>query len=201
VATQSGGFRWWRRQRGRPIWFTDPPFCIGGHWEGEKATPELPHSVYRIDPQNNSVALMLDNLAGPNGLCFSPDEKKLYVVEGRASPNRLVWVYDVLDGGKKLSERKVAVDAGGPGARSTASNATRTGNLWCGWGSNGSPTAKAEELDGVMVFNPAGKAIGHIRLPERCANLCFGGPKGNRLFMTSSHSLYSLYVETRGAVY
>jgi len=52
-----------------------------------------------------------------------------------------------------------------------------------------------------MVFNPAGKAIGHIRLPERCANLCFGGPKGNRLFMTSSHSLYSLYVETRGAVY
>lgn len=60
--------------------------------------------------------------------------------------------------------------------------------------------AKAEELDGVMVFSPQGKTIGHIRLPERCANLCFGGAKRNRLFMTSSHSLYSLYVEAHGAV-
>ena len=182
------------------IWFTDPPFGIGGHWEGDKATPELPHSVYRIDPQCNSVVLMLDNLAGPNGLCFSPDEKKLYVVESRATPNRLIWVYDVLDGGRRLSERKLAVDAGGPGALDGI-KCDEDGNLWCGWGSNGSPSAVAADLDGVMVFNPQGKAIGHIRLPERCANLCFGGPKGNRLFMTSSHSLYSLFVETRGAVY
>ena len=74
------------------------------------------------------------------------------------------------------------------------------GNIWCGWGSNGSPTAKAEELDGVKVFNSEGKAIGFIRLPERCANLTFGGVKKNRLFMASSHSLYALYVEARGAV-
>ena len=74
------------------------------------------------------------------------------------------------------------------------------GNLWCGWGSNGSPGAKSEELDGVKVFNSQGKPIGFIRLPERCANLTFGGAKNNRLFMASSHSLYSLYVEAHGAV-
>jgi gluconolactonase len=181
------------------IWFTDPSFGIAGHWEGEKATSELPQSVYRIDPQDHGVELMLDNLAGPNGLCFTPDEQKLYVVESRATPNRLVWVYDVLDGGRRLGEGKVAVDAGGPGALDGI-KCDEDGNLWCGWGSDGSPGAPAADLDGVMVFDPQGKAIAHIRLPERCANLCFGGPKGNRLFMASSHSLYSLYVETRGAV-
>ena len=181
------------------IWFTDPSFGIAGRWEGDKAAPELPHSVYRIDAQDGSVALMLDNLAGPNGLAFSPDEQQLYVVESRATPNRLVWVYDVLDGGRRLGERKVAVDAGPHGALDGI-KCDEDGNLWCGWGSNGSPGASAADLDGVMVFNPHGKAIGHIRLPERCANLCFGGPKRNRLYMASSHSLYALYVETRGAV-
>jgi gluconolactonase len=91
----------------------------------------------------------------------------------------------------------------------------RDGNLWCGWGSNGAlqPEAsevggrkvfqlrgRSEDLDGVMVFNPQGKAMAHIRLPERCANLTFGGPKNNRLYMASCHSLYALYVEAHGAV-
>jgi gluconolactonase len=91
----------------------------------------------------------------------------------------------------------------------------RDGNLRCGWGSNGAlqaePTdvggrkvyqlqGKSEDLDGVMVFNPQGKAIGFIKLPERCANLTFGGPKNNRLYMASCHSLYALYVEAHGAV-
>ena len=181
------------------IWFTDPPFGIGGHWEGDKAAPELPHAVYRIDPAGK-LAQVLDNIAGPNGLAFSPDEKKLYIVESRATPNRLIWACDVVDGGARLGDRKVAVDAAGPGAIDGI-KVDEDGNLWCGWGSNGSPQAVAADLDGVMVFNPQGKAIGHIRLPERCANLCFGGAKGNRLFMASSHSLYALYVETRGAIY
>lgn len=181
------------------IWFTDPPFGIGGHWEGDKAASELPHAVYRIDPAGK-LSQVLNNLAGPNGLAFSPDEKKLYVVEGRAQPNRLVWACDVLDGGARLGERKVLIDANGPGALDGI-KCDEDGNLWCGWGSNGSSQAVAAELDGVMVFNPQGKAIAHIRLPERCANLCFGGAKGNRLFMASSHSLYALHVETRGAVY
>jgi gluconolactonase len=180
------------------IWFTDPPFGIGGHWEGDKATPEQPHGLYRIDPASGKLQRVADDLAGPNGLCFSPDEKKLYVVEGRATPSRKVWAYDVGTDGR-LGNKRVHIDANGPGALDGI-RCDEDGNLWCGWGSNGSPTAAAADLDGVMVFNPQGKAIGHIRLPERCANLCFGGAKRNRLFMASSHSLYALYVETRGAV-
>ena len=180
------------------IWFTDPPFGIGGHWEGDKATPELPHGLYRIDPVSGRLQSMADDLQGTNGLAFSPDEKTLYVVEGRAQPWRKIWAYDVGADGR-LSNKRLAVDANGPGAIDGI-KVDVDGNLWCGFGSNGSPQAKAEELDGVMVFNPAGKAIGHIRLPERCANLCFGGPKKNRLFMASCHSLYALYVETQGAV-
>lgn len=184
-------------QRNGAIWFTDPPFGIGGHWEGDKATPELPHSVYRIDPANGRVTLALADLAGPNGLCFSPDEKVLYIVESRHQPNRVIWAFDVGTDGA-LTNKRLHVDAQGPGAIDGI-KCDEAGNLWCGWGSNGSADAKPEDLDGVMVFNPAGKPIGHIRLPERCANLCFGGAKRNRLFMASSHSLYALYVETRGA--
>lgn len=185
-------------QRNGAIWFTDPPFGIGGHWEGDKAEPELPHSVYRIDADSGRVELALDDLAGPNGLCFSPDERVLYIVESRHQPARVVWAYDVGADGKLSGKRKF-IDAQGPGAIDGI-KCDEHGNLWCGWGSNGAADAKPEELDGVMVFNPGGKPIGHIRLPERCANLCFGGAKRNRLFMASSHSLYALYVETRGAI-
>lgn len=185
-------------QRNGAIWFTDPPFGIGGHWEGDKAEPELPHSVYRIDAASGRVELALDDLAGPNGLCFSPDERVLYIVESRHQPARVVWAYDVGAEGKLSGKRKF-IDAQGPGAIDGI-KCDEHGNLWCGWGSNGAADAKPEELDGVMVFNPGGKPIGHIRLPERCANLCFGGAKRNRLFMASSHSLYALYVETRGAI-
>ncbi len=179
------------------IWFTDPPFGIGGHWEGDKAQAELPQSVYRIDPASGRLDAVLTDLAGPNGLCFSPDEKRLYVVESRHQPHRVVWAYDVGEGGR-LSNKRLHIDANGPGALDGI-KCDEFGNLWCGWGSNGAPGAQAAELDGVMVFNPAGKPIGHIRLPERCANLCFGGSKNNRLFMASSHSIYALYVEARGA--
>src|SRR3984957_18677411 len=180
------------------IWFTDPPFGISGEWEGDKAAPELPHSVYRI-AADGKLGLVTADIAGPNGLAFSPDEKKLYIVESRAQPNRLVWAYDVGPDGFTLSNKAKLIDANGAGALDGIRVDT-DGNIWCGWGSNGSPTAKAEELDGVKVFNSEGKAIGFIRLPERCANLTFGGVKKNRLFMASSHSLYALYVEARGAV-
>ncbi|MEI2416500.1 SMP-30/gluconolactonase/LRE family protein [Orrella sp. JC864] len=179
------------------IWFTDPPFGIAGHWEGEKAQAQLPHAVYRIDPRSGALQMMLDELAGTNGLCFSPDERTLYVVEGRRQPSRAVWAYTVGQDGA-LSDKRLHIDAQGPGALDGI-KCDEAGNLWCGWGSSGAPQADPAELDGVMVFNPAGKPIGHIRLPERCANLCFGGAKRNRLFMAASHSLYALYVETRGA--
>ena len=179
------------------VWFTDPPFGIGGHWEGAKAEPELPHAVYRRDPVSGSLRQVLLDLAGPNGLAFSPDESVLYVVESRAQPHRLVWAYDV-DASGGLSGKRLIVDAQGPGALDGIA-VDQEGNIWCGWGSNGALDAQPEGLDGVRIFNPQGVAIGHIHLPERCANLCFGGVLGNRLFMAASHSLYALYVETRGA--
>lgn len=178
------------------IWFTDPPFGIGGNWEGDKAASELPHSVYRIAPDGR-IALVTADLNGPNGLAFSPDEKKLYIVEARAQPHRVIWSYDV-GSGATLSNKTRLVDANGPGSID-GFKVDVDGNLWCGWGSNGAPGANSAELDGVMVFNPQGKAIGFIRLPERCANLSFGGAKNNRLYMASCHSLYALYVETHGA--
>jgi len=179
------------------IWFTDPPFQLTNDYEGRIAQQELPHAVYRIDDVSGEVTQVLDDLAGPNGLCFSPDEKKLYVVESRAQPSRRVWAYDVgRDGG--LVNKTLHIDANGPGALDGI-KCDVDGNLWAGWGSNGALDADPAALDGVMVFNPQGQPICHIRLPERCANLCFGGADSNRLFMASSHSIYALYVNTRGA--
>jgi gluconolactonase len=179
------------------IWFTDPPFGIQGWWEGEPATPELPHGVYRIDPISGELLCVLDDLQGSNGLAFSPDERVLYVVESRATPHRLIWAYDVA--GATLANKRVFVDAGGPGAYDGIA-VDVLGNVWCGFGSGGQAGADLEALDGVRVYNAAGEALAHIHLPERCANLCFGGANNNRLFMASSHSLYALYVNTRGAV-
>jgi len=179
------------------IWFTDPIFGINGEWEGARAKPEQANTnVFRLGSDGKLTAMITD-LVNPNGLAFSPDEKKLYVVEWKGTPSRSIWGYDVAANGSLSGKTKV-IDANGPGALDGFRVDTE-GNLWCGWGSNGSPQGKPEELDGVMVFNPQGKAIAHIRLPERCANLTFGGPKNNRLYMTASHSLYALYVEAHGA--
>ncbi len=179
------------------IWFTDPPFGILGWWEGEPATPELPHGVYRIDPDSGELAMVLDELQGSNGLAFSPDEQLLYVVESRAMPNRKIWAYDVH--GAKLKNKRLLVDASGPGAFDGIA-VDVMGNVWCGLGSTGALDAKVDEWDGVRVYDRDGRPLAHIALPERCANLCFGGPNNNRLFMAASHSLYSLHVNTRGAV-
>ena len=178
------------------IWFSDPPFQTSNNYEGHKITPTQPHAVYRIDGESKKVTRVIDDLAGPNGLCFSPDEKTLYVVEGRAKPNRLIWAIAIKDDGT-LGERRKHIE-GLDYAAIDGMKCDEAGNLWCGWGGNGDPKADLEKLDGVRVFNPQGKAIGHISLPERCPNLCFGGREGNRLFMASSHSIYSLFVNTRG---
>ena len=179
------------------IWFTDPPFGISGWWEGEPAAPELPHGVYRLDPARGELTCVLSDLQGSNGLAFSPDERVLYVVESRATPHRLIWAYDVA--GATLANKRVFVDANGPGAYDGITVDVQ-GNVWCGFGSGGQAGADLEALDGVRVYNAAGDTLAHIHLPERCANLCFGGAHRNRLFMASSHSLYALYVNTRGAV-
>lgn len=194
------------------IWFTDPLFGINGEWEGSPAEPEqATTNVYRVTPDKQITAVITD-LVNPNGLAFSPDEKKLYVVEWKGTPNRSLWSYDVADDGTVGNKTKL-IDAADQGALD-GFTVDRDGNLWCGWGSNGllqeQPSdvggrkvyqlrGKPEDLDGVMVFTPQGKAIGFIRLPERCPNLTFGGPENNRLYMAASHSLYALYVEAFGA--
>ncbi len=179
------------------VWFTDPLFGIAGHWEGEPAESETPWAVYRIHPQSGALERKIDDLAAPNGLAFSPDEKILYVVESRATPHRKIWQYDVdAEGG--LANKRLYVDAQGPGAYDGIAVDVK-GNVWCGFGSNGAPGVDPLGLDGVRVYNPEGVAIGHIHLPERCANLCFGGAQRNRLFMAASHSLYALYVNVQGA--
>ncbi len=172
------------------IWFTDPTFGILGYYEGHKAEQERPPAVYRIDGQTGAASVVADDIEGPNGLAFSPDELVLYVVASRANPRTLV-AYDVVTDGRKLANGRIFIDAG-PGTPD-GFRVDVDGNLWCGWGM-GDP-----ELDGVRVFNRDGAPIGHIGLPERCANLCFGGRYRNRLFMAASHSLYSLYVNTQGA--
>jgi gluconolactonase len=171
------------------IWFTDPPFGILGNYEGEKAVQELPTNVYRIDGRNGTAAVVADDIEGPNGLCFSPDETKLYVVESRAVPRR-IRVFDVHDGGARLADGRVFVNAGD--GTPDGIRCDIEGNLWCGWG-------MTEALNGIAVFAPDATMIGHIALPERCANLCFGGRRRNRLLMSASHSIYSVYVNIEGA--
>jgi len=185
-------------QRNGAIWFTDPSFGIHGHWEGAPAEQEVPHAVYRIDPAGGELQQVVSGLEAPNGLAFSPDESVLYVVESRAQPHRLIWAWDVAADGV-LSNKRLHIDAQGPGAFDGLA-VDALGNLWCGLGSNGSAAADAAALDGVRVYDPQGRAIGHIHLPERCANVCFGGAHRNRLFMAASHSLYALFVNVQGAV-
>ena len=171
------------------IWFTDPPFGILGVYEGYQAKQELPTNIYRIDGKTGEVAVVSGEVGRPNGLAFSPDEKLLYVVEASANP-RVIRVFDVTADGKHLANNRVFYQCVA-GERPDGFKVDVDGNLWCGWG-------MTAEFDGVRIINPAGKAIGHIHLPERCANLCFGGPNRNRLFMAASKSLYSVYVNTSG---
>jgi gluconolactonase len=173
------------------IWFTDPPFGIAGNYIGDEQAQELPPWVYRVDGASGKITVVREDFVRPNGICFSPDEKRIYIVESRGNPNRLIKVYDVVEGGTKLANGRVFVDAG-PGTPD-GFRCDIAGNLWCGWGTGN------EALDGVMVFSPEGKPVLRIKLPEVCANVCFGGPKRNRLFMAAGHSLYSLYVQTQGA--
>ncbi|HEX5476880.1 MAG TPA: SMP-30/gluconolactonase/LRE family protein, partial [Burkholderiales bacterium] len=172
------------------IWFTDPTFGLLSWYEGGKAEPELPMNVYRRDP-SGELTVAAEGINQPNGLAFSPDESILYIVESRSVPRKIL-ACDVV-GGRRLANRRVLIEAG-PGTPD-GFRVDVHGNLWCGWGM-GEPG-----LDGVHVFDPAGKRIGRIDLPERCANVCFGGVHRNRLFMAASTSVYALYVNTQGVGY
>jgi gluconolactonase len=176
------------------IWFSDPGYGIMSNYEGHKAPFELPANVYRLDPKTGDATAVATDLDKPNGLCFSPDEKRLYIVDTgipkRPGDPRPIRVYDVVDGARLRNGRMFANMS--PGS-SDGIRCDVDGNLWsaAGWA--------AEGFNGVHVFAPDGTLIGKIHLPETCANLCFGGAKKNRLFMVASQSLYAVYVETQGA--
>jgi len=179
-------------KRDGSVWFTDPPFGVLGFYEGERATPELPTNLYRIDGQTGAIQVMSGEINRPNGLAFSPDERILYVVEANVNP-RVIRAFDVSGEGTqtRLANSRTFFQCR-EGETPDGFRVDVDGNLWCGWGMG------TAELDGVRVINAAAVPIGHISLPERCANLCFGGRHRNRLFMAASHSLYSLYVGTQG---
>ena len=176
------------------VWFTDPGYGIILNYEGHRAAFELPTNVYRLNPDTGEATVVAGELEKPNGLCFSPDYSRLYLVDTGASHkpdhSRHIRVYDVVEGSSLANGRDFCDMA--PGT-SDGIRCDIDGNLWAsaGWGGEG--------FDGVHVFSPDGGLIGRIHLPEVCANLCFGGVKKNRLFMAGSQSLYSLYVETQGA--
>jgi len=169
------------------VWFTDPPFGILGNYEGHVAPVELPTNVYRVD-RGGQATVVVGDIPRPNGLAFSPDESRLYVVVSGAVP-REIRVFDVVDHGTRLAKGRVFIDCGT--GVPDGFRCDTDGNLWCGWGGG-------EGQDGVAVFNPDGKLIGRVLLPERAANLCFGGAKRNRLFIAGSQSLYALYVNAQG---
>jgi gluconolactonase len=171
------------------IWFSDNGAGIRGNYLGHKDTPELPYRVYRIDERTGAVTIAVGDMERPNGLTFSPDEKRLYVVDTPGGP-KTVHVYDIVDDTRATNGRSFfdAMPGYADGIRCDIE-----GNVWAGF-------SGGEGEDGVAVFAPDGTLIGRILLPERCANLCFGGFKRNRLFMAASQSVYALFVEAQGAI-
>ena len=170
------------------IWFTDPIYGIRGNYEGFKGESEIKEAVYRVDAKSGQIEKATDQPAQPNGLCFSPDYKKLYIADTGATRDITVWEVDgtAIRNGKRF----VVLDIPNSGGAPSAADGIRCdvdGNVWAG------------ARPGVQVIAPGGERIGMIRMPETCANLCFGGARRNRLFMTGSQSLYAVYVETAGA--
>jgi gluconolactonase len=180
------------------IWFTDPVYGIGGNYEGIKAAPEQEkHNVYRVDPKTGDVKVVVDDFVEPNGIAFSPDEKKLYVLDtgftdGPDNPSH-IRVFDADIAAGKVSNSKVFADMPKPSITDGVRCDT-DGRVWCsvGWGD--------PNEDGVRCYTPDGDLLGKIHIPETVANLCFGGTFRNRLYICGSTSLYAVYTSVQGAM-
>ena len=171
------------------IWFTDPPYGILSDYEGKKTKSAIgANYVYRFDPRTKSLTVVADDFDKPNGIAFSPDEKKLYVADtgGSHDPDGAhhIRVFDVIDG-RKLARGRVFAEIS-PGL-ADGFRLDTDGNVWTSAG------------DGVHCFSPRGELLGKILVPEVVSNVCFGGPKRNRLFITATTSLYAAYVCQVGA--
>jgi gluconolactonase len=180
------------------IWFTDPAYGISGYYEGVKAEQEQEKwNVYRVDPKSGEIKVVVDDFVRPNGIAFSPDEKKLYIVdtgasEGPENPAH-IRVFDADIEAGKLSNSKVFADNFKPGFTDGVRCDT-TGNVWCsmGW-------ADPKE-DGVRCYAPNGDMIGKIHVPETVSNLTFGGQQRNRIYILGSTSVYAVYTSAQGAL-
>jgi gluconolactonase len=180
------------------IWFTDPIYGIGGYYEGIKAEPEQEkHNVYRVDPKTGNIKVVVDDFVEPNGIAFSPDEKKLYVIDtgftdGPKNPSH-IRVFDANIENGRLSNSKVFAEMPKPSI-TDGLRADREGRIWCsvGWGDLSE--------NGVRCYSPTGDLIGKIHIPETVANLCFGGQQRNRMYICGSTSLYAVYTGVQGAM-
>ncbi|WP_105435604.1 SMP-30/gluconolactonase/LRE family protein [Neorhizobium tomejilense] len=171
------------------VWFTDPTYGIKSDYEGYRAEPEQDtRNVYRLDPVSGDLEAAVTDFGQPNGLAFSPDETRLYVADSASSHDikapRHIRVFDVVDG-RRLSNDRIfcSLDNGLP----DGFRVDMKGNVWTSAG------------DGVHCFSPDGVLLGKILVPQTVANLTFGGPRRNRLFITATKSLYSVFVATNGA--
>jgi gluconolactonase len=174
------------------IWFTDPGYGIDGNYEGHAAAFDLPTRVYRLDAGSGACRIVADDFVRPNGLAFSPDEAILYISDTGITHGGPAHIrcFNVENG--SLSGGRLFTENFAPGFADGV-RVDIKGNLWCatGWAN--------PAQDGVHCYSAAGELLGKIHLPEPCSNLCFGGKKRNRLFMTAGTSIYALYVNTQGA--
>jgi gluconolactonase len=170
------------------VWFTDPTYGILSDYEGFRSEPEQPsRNVYRLDPQSGSLEAVVTDFRQPNGLAFSPDERRLYVADSASSHDvdapRHIRVFDVADGRRLINGRVFCeIDNGLP----DGFRVDRTGNVWTSAG------------DGVHCFSPEGQLLGKIKVPQVVANVAFGGTRRNRLFITATKSLYAVYLAVDG---
>jgi len=170
------------------IWFSDPHYGINTDYEGGKQTPELPANLYRLDP-DGTLTIAAGDFDGPNGLCFSPDEKKLYAVESgkqfAPEPKRVIRMFDIAADGKTLTNardfHKIT-----PGM-ADGIRADEHGNIW------------SSAADGVHCIAPDGTLLGKIKTPHIVANLTFGGRHNSRLFLCAGDTLFAIYTNVRGA--
>lgn len=173
------------------IWFTDPLYGISTDYEGGIQASEQPPALYRFDPASREIRVMASDLAGPNGLAFSPDERRLYVSEtgnqAHDDPAQFIRVFDVAPDGLALSGGEVFHTVS-PGY-ADGLKVDQEGNVW------------SSAADGVHCIDPAGALLGKILVPHRVSNVCFGGPARNRLFIGGSHNLYAVFLNRRGAAW
>ncbi|KQQ38343.1 gluconolactonase [Rhizobium sp. Leaf306] len=171
------------------VWFTDPTYGIKSDYEGFRAEPEqATRNVYRLDPETGEIDAVVTDFGQPNGIAFSPDEKILYVADSSSSHDpsapRHIRAFDVVDG-RQLKNSRVFCDI--DNGLADGFRVDVAGNVWTSAG------------DGVHCFGSDGKLLGKILLPQTAANLTFGGPRRNQLFITATKSLYAIFLATTGA--